>query len=101
MSNKREETKGIVVHHKQASSQCEEFVILLAEYWERDTTAGLKAEIHRHIRHCVACAEIFESYRRTIIVCRTEKNAPHPAPSHRQLWDGLSSQIQVLHDYLD
>jgi anti-sigma factor RsiW len=86
---------------KEPSPQCEEFAILLAEYWEGDAAASLRAEIERHTRRCPACAEVFESYRQTIRACRIARDAPDAGPSHKQLWDDLFRQIQALQDYLD
>lgn len=86
---------------ERLNPRCEEFAVLLAEYWEGDASSGLKAEIEAHSRSCPECRAVFESYRQTITVCHTEKGVPEHAPSHKQLWDGLFRQIQALHDYLD
>jgi anti-sigma factor RsiW len=101
MNKKEEKTVRKKVTPERLQPRCEEFTALLAEYWEGDAPPGLKAEIEAHSQDCPECKAIFESYRQTVTVCRTEKGAPEHAPSHKQLWDELFRQIQALHDYLD
>jgi anti-sigma factor RsiW len=83
------------------SAQCEEFSVLLAEYWEGDATASLRTEIERHAQTCPACAQLFESYRLTIRACRIAREAPTGPPSHKELWNELFQQIKALQDYLE
>ena len=92
--------KRITVKTQAPSAQCEEFSVLLAEYWEGDATAGLRSEIERHARDCRRCAQLFESYRLTIRACRIARETPAAPPSHKQLWTELFQQIQALQDYL-
>jgi hypothetical protein len=101
MNRKEEKTVRKKATTERLNPQCEEFGVLMAEYWEGDASAGLKAEIEAHSRSCPECKAVFESYWRTVTVCRTEKCTLEHAPSHKQLWDGLLRQIQALHDYLD
>jgi len=101
MIRNEKKPKLTAVKTQAASAQCEEFSVLLAEYWEGDATAGLRSEIERHARNCPACAQLFESYRLTIRACRIARDAPAAPPSHKQLWDELFRQIKALQDYLD
>lgn len=101
MSRKKDKVVRKKATLERLNPQCEEFSVLLADYWEGDASVGLKAEIEAHSRSCPECRAVFESYRQTVTVCRMERGAPEHAPSHKQLWDGLFRQIQALHDYLD
>ena len=97
--NKKAKPRKKAVKRKPAAPRCEEFVLLLAEYWEGDADASLKAEIEEHITCCPDCAEVFHSYSRTV---RTFRNLPRvatPNAVHRQLWEDLFRQIRALDAY--
>lgn len=101
MNRITKKSKRVVTNAPAPSAQCEEFSVLLGEYWEGDATAGLRSEIERHARDCSACAKLFESYRLTIRACRIARETPAAPPSHKQLWTELFQQIKALQDYLE
>jgi anti-sigma factor RsiW len=101
MIKEEKKPKLTPVKTQAPSAQCEEFSVLLAEYWEGDATASLRSEIERHAQDCPACAQLFESYRLTIRACRIARETPAAPPSHKQLWNQLFQQIKALQDYLE
>ena len=101
MNKPEKKPKQVAAKTQAPSAQCEEFSVLLADYWEGDATAGLRSEIERHVQDCPACAQLFESYRLTIRACRIARETPAARPSHKELWNELFQQIKALQDYLE
>lgn len=82
------------------SPECEEFEVLLTEYWENESDPELRAEIEEHSRTCPHCAEIYRSYQITIQTFRSSHQVPVPDAIHRAFWDHINRELKALKEYL-
>lgn len=80
--------------------ECNDFMLLLTEYWEGSDDAVLRREIEGHIRVCPECAEVFRSYAEIVTTFHSAGSINRPGPAHKELWDSLAEQLQALKDYL-
>ena len=81
--------------------ECEEFGLLLTEYWEGEADTELRAEIEEHVRTCPHCAEVFETYEVTIRTVRGTHRVEVPDAIHKAFWDHISRELKALREYLD
>jgi hypothetical protein len=83
------------------SPECEEFALLLTEYWENSEDQTLRREIEEHVKSCPSCAEVLRGYSIAVETFRSADKVSEPGTTHRELWDRLSAQLSALREYLN
>ncbi len=62
----------------QLDAACADTVKRISAYLDGDLAAGECVAIEAHCGHCPACAELVESLRRTVGLCREAGGVPVP-----------------------
>jgi len=82
------------------STACEDFAVLLTEFFEGEGGEELRMELEEHTRVCPDCAEVLRSYVLAIRICRNAPRAHESKATHQKLWDELAREIAALRAYL-
>jgi anti-sigma factor RsiW len=81
---------------------CEQIVLMLSEYIDRDLPPETCSVIQSHLATCRACGEAEASLRRTIEMCRSFRSDSRPGPLAPEKHDELKAAFQkVLADLQD
>lgn len=77
---------------------CKELCLLLSDYFEGELDPKICEVIDTHVKECQCCEFIFNTFMKTVDLCKEVKSEKVPVEIHRKIIQIIDMKIDINDD---